>query len=614
LDTSKEARPGQRIPLTVLGTAAAEHVTPPYLATAVPVEPAAGFYDEEPSDVPFRWMSVRGRLTFAPQPGERFLEIWVHSPFHDLSQRLRVSIEGNGGARELELLRGWNPISIAVPAGAAGADLEASKPFPRAYYPGDARELAVQMRRPLLHADPLRHRHIETRHANGARNVRELLDGRVELGSTPPKLGIDMQGNCNVKPPCVYCAWDYNKALEGDNVDVPFTPETLGEYGAFFDQAGDLVNCSIGEPFMMKDIDALLDAFGDRGKLLEVTTNGQVLTDVNIKKLLGRNVHLYISLDASTPETYAKLRNTFFTRLLENVRRLVKAKGGRGHLPLVYFVFMPMRANVHEVDAFVELCAEMEVDRLVLRPLNDSQGVDLKFDRAGYHFDYQKEILPFPELVRISGRVAELCRRAGVPLSDQMSFGGELEAQFAKEFAAGRASVADAPAASAPAPATTPVSVPASVPASTPRPAPPPAAAVKAGPLPSLGDDVFPACTEPWKSLYILRRGVMPCCYGGAPIAKMNEFKDAWNAPLLQDIRRELLAGRFHQYCFDSPDCPIVKKSEAGRDLSATQEAHLLSRRWLARARLARWWWPGTVYRACKKVVLRVTKGAPAVS
>ena len=26
-------------------------------------------------------------------------------------------------------------------------------------------------------------------------------------------------------------------------------------------------------------------------------------------------------------------------------------------LPLVYVVFMPMRANVHEVDAFVELCA-----------------------------------------------------------------------------------------------------------------------------------------------------------------------------------------------------------------------------------------------------------------
>ena len=28
----------------------------------------------------------------------------------------------------------------------------------------------------------------------------------------------------------------------------------------------------------------------------------------------------------------------------------------------------------------------------------------------------------------------------------------------------------------------------------------------------SLGAERKPACTEPWKSLYILRRGVFPCC------------------------------------------------------------------------------------------------------
>ena len=78
---------------------------------------------------------------------------------------------------------------------------------------------------------------------------------------------------------------------------------------------------------------------------------------------------------------------------------------------------MPMRANLHEVDAFVELCAELQADRLVLRPLNASEGMDLVFDREGYRFDYQRELLPFDELVRVSGRVAELCRRLGVPLA-----------------------------------------------------------------------------------------------------------------------------------------------------------------------------------------------------
>jgi pyruvate-formate lyase-activating enzyme len=577
-------------PLTVLP--APSGPLPAYLATSAPVEMVDGFYEEEQGDVPFRWMSLRGRLTFAPAAQERFLELWVHSSFYDLSQRLAFSTAG-AAAHEVVLLRGWSALSLPIPAGADSVDLEANKLYPPAHYPADSRQLAVQIRRPLLHQDPERHRHIETRHRNAAHNVRETLEGAVRLSSTPWKLGIDMQGACNVKPPCVYCAWDYNKALEGDNVDVPFNLETLAEYGPFFDNAGALINCSIGEPFMMKDVDALLDAFGDRGKLLEVTTNGQILTDVNIRKLLGRNVHLYISLDSATPETYAKLRNNQFTRLLENVKRLVAAKGGRGRFPLVYFVFMPMRANLHEVDAFVALCAEMQVDLLVLRPLNNSEGVTLKFDRGGYHFDYQKELLPFPELVRVSGRVAELCRRAGVPLSDQMSFGGALSEQFAAEFAAGRASVS-------PPVAAVPVAAP-------PVPEAPalaaPRAAVPSAPLPSLGEEALPACTEPWSSLYILRRGVMPCCYGGEPIAKMGEFAQAWNSPLMQDIRGELLKGRFHQYCFDSPDCPIVQKREHGHNLSVAQETHLVSRRLLHRMRRARFGWPGSVYRACKRIL-----------
>ena len=60
---------------------------------------------------------------------------------------------------------------------------------------------------------------------------------RTALDSTPPSLGIDLYGVCNVKPPCVYCEWDHSKDLEGDHVDTPFTRETLDEWGAFFDNA-----------------------------------------------------------------------------------------------------------------------------------------------------------------------------------------------------------------------------------------------------------------------------------------------------------------------------------------------------------------------------------------
>jgi MoaA/NifB/PqqE/SkfB family radical SAM enzyme len=570
----------------------------PFVSTARDLRYERGFHHPERGDgLVFRWMAGSARLAFDPRPETRFLELWVHTHFHDLSQRLRVEPE-RGEPAELGLAHGWNAVSIVVPGGSRAVELAASRLFPAELHGGDARELSVQVRTPLLHGDARRHEHVTRQQRNRVLNLEEMLAGATALRSHPPKLGIDITGTCNVKPACVYCEWDRAKALEGDNVDAPFNLATLREYGPFFGDASELVNCSIGEPFMMKDIDPLLDAFGAHGKLLEMTTNGQILTDTNIHKLLGRHAHLYISLDAATAATYARLRNDRFDLVVGNVRRLVEAKGGRGNLPLVYLVFMPMRANVHEAEGFVELCATLGVDRLVLRPLNPSPGIDLDAQRAGHRFEYQKQLLPFEELVRVSGRVAELCARLGVDLSDQMDFGDDLRERFAHEFEAGRQEVRASPASNVP--SAEPHDAIQDLP---PTAAPAPAADEKIQDLvpASLGRERLPACTEPWGSLYVLRRGTLPCCYGSSAIAPMGGFRQAWNAPLLQEIRRELAAGRFHRYCFDSPDCPIVRKRAEAHDLPTRQQALLSSRVWLARLRRLAVSWPARVYRAARR-------------
>jgi len=598
----------------------AEKERPAYLATAAPVTFGGGFYDEERHDLDvFRWMGLSGRLTFDPDPVERYLELWVLSEFHDLSQEL-TSSAGAGppsalapplgtGAETFALVSGWAPLPVTVPAGADHLDLNVNKLFPGAYYPGDGRALAVRMRPPLLHRDRARHGHVARQYRNAVLNTREALEGRAGLESTPVSLGIDLYGVCNVKPPCVYCEWDFNKDLEAEHVDTPFTVDTLREWGPFFDNSVSLVNCSIGEPFMMKNFDDLLDAFGDGGKVLEMTTNGQILTDRNIQKLLGRPIDLYISLDAGTPETYAKLRNNRFDAILQNMRRLIEAKGGRGGLPRVHLVFMPMRVNVHELEAFVRICADLEVDRLVLRPLNYSPSVSLDWNRAGYHFEYQKELLPFEELVRVSGRAAELCRRLGVHLADQMDFGGSMGAQFDRWFEEGRREVARSFDAAVARPAEVEATPPTGESHDEGAGAEPPApAAAPVEPLPSLGSERKPICTEPWKSLYILRRGVFPCCYGGAPLAKMDGYRDAWNSPRVQAIRTELAAGRFHDYCLSSPACPIVRKAHESAELTTAQSMKMETRRAWARVDRAGRGWPSRIYGFGKRVARRFVR------
>jgi len=75
-----------------------------------------------------------------------------------------------------------------------------------------------------------------------------------------------------------------------------------------------------------------------------------------------------------------------------------------------------------------------------------------------------------------------------------------------------------------------------------------------------LGIKGFPLCREPWESYYILRRGILPCCFGSHPIAPMSEWKTAWNSPQIQEIRRYLSRGKLSPYCLTSLSCPIVQK------------------------------------------------------
>ena len=75
-----------------------------------------------------------------------------------------------------------------------------------------------------------------------------------------------------------------------------------------------------------------------------------------------------------------------------------------------------------------------------------------------------------------------------------------------------------------------------------------------------LGTEREYLCREPWESYYILRRGILPCCHGHAPIAPMSEWATAWNSPDLQEIRRYLARGRLSPYCLRSLGCPIVQR------------------------------------------------------
>lgn len=542
-------------------------------SSTIPVRYGQGFHEPETTTMgPFRWVSTSGAIEFEPFEQESYLELRMSTSFHDLSQNLRAQMERPGGAPIAETPHYPIPsggiwlLSIAVPAGTSRVVLKFNKPFPPALHVGDPRDLAVPVFEARVHLEGDRHAHVIRQWQNLLLNQTEMLAGARELTSTAPYLGIDLHGECNVKPPCVYCDWDASKAVEGDAVSAPFDLGTLAEYGPHYENSAALVNCGIGEPFMKRDLDGVLEDFGRRGKLVEMASNGQILTDRNIDTLLGRHVQLYVSLDAATATTYARLRNRNFDRIIDNLRRLISRRNelGLSH-PVIYMVFMPMKANIAEIDLFVRLCADLKVDLMVLRPLN--LGFNLSWAREGYRFDYQEELLPFEDLVRVSGRATEMCARLGVNFSNQLDKGGALGDRYTILFEEGRQQAREALGESQPPAPAGPAAIETSSKSETEAASAPisdadteTATAARAAATESLGHGKLPLCVEPWKNFYILRRGIYPCCYGAGPIAPMEDYAQAWNGPALQGLRESISKGELHDYCKKAPSCPIVRK------------------------------------------------------
>jgi MoaA/NifB/PqqE/SkfB family radical SAM enzyme len=212
------------------------------------------------------------------------------------------------------------------------------------------------------------------------------------------------------------------KALESGSVDAVVDEATFGGYGRFFDGAGTLVNCSFGEPLLHPRFEELLDFFARRDKTLEISTNGQAFSAATVRALAGRRVKLFVSLDSASAETYRRLRNDRWHDIIAGLTVLREARRRAHGLPTLNMVFMPMRANVHDLEAFVRLCRMVEADTLMLRPLQlETSGGTV--ERGGYVYDHAAEPLRPGELARVFDACDRWCRQYGVRLVKQFDFG-----------------------------------------------------------------------------------------------------------------------------------------------------------------------------------------------
>jgi MoaA/NifB/PqqE/SkfB family radical SAM enzyme len=456
--------------------------------------PEDGCYPIEHDGIaPFRW--TRPRFTLRPAHEACYLELELARPH--VGGRLTL-VDHQPPIDPIELIPGWQRCSIA--------------------------SLGVMLRSVTWHDDTARHLRIEGAMHNAVLNEQEYQAGSAVVRSIPPYLRITLEVRCNIanNEPCVYCAWKWMKNAEigAPAADLSFV-ESLAPYLSYAKIVND---CSYGEPPLNRDFAEIVDLIATAERAFSFTSNGQTLQHKIRHALLGRNVHLYVSIDAATSAGYARYRDDGFDQVIDNVRDLCREKKSHGNLPHVTVSFIAMNSNKSELKDFIVLMQSVGVDRVKLMSLGRDGCMELDGrvkDRGNFKFNYDDEIIPIAQL----GTIGEEAKR------DARHMGLDLYLDW-EDFPAHH------------------------------------------GPAPDR-----PLCSEPWKSLYVLNRGIFPCCFGRKPLAQwsdqgsrpLGQFVDkTFNGPAFQEIRRTLASGEFPQYCRSSPTCPIVRHATADGARSAS--------------------------------------------
>jgi len=205
----------------------------------------------------------------------------------------------------------------------------------------------------LLHPEVLLH------HWNYAREARTKP---LVMKNTPSSLEIELTNRCNLA--CTQCL--RSQGLKPYDIgDLGF--EDYRRILAQFPRIMHVCLNGFGEPLMHPQFVDIVKY--TRSVLpwvkISIYSNGTLLNEQLAARILGSGLtEINISIDASTPETYRKVRRGGrFDILHENIRGLLQKRREAGRkLPLVGVNFVMLNDNEGELVPFIEQASELGVD------------------------------------------------------------------------------------------------------------------------------------------------------------------------------------------------------------------------------------------------------------
>lgn len=185
----------------------------------------------------------------------------------------------------------------------------------------------------------------------------------LETAISPTSVCIAIDESCNLK--CRSCRKKFHNVKKGKHLKVLNRLSKRIVQSNWANDADELIMSSQGEVFFSTTYRKLLfeSKITNRDSIV-IHTNGTLLTKKNLDRLCSiyKDIEIMISVDATTEETYKKIRcGGNFKQLMKNLENLSLARK-EGRVKVVNLLFVVQKDNYQEMPDFVRLVKRLGFD------------------------------------------------------------------------------------------------------------------------------------------------------------------------------------------------------------------------------------------------------------
>jgi radical SAM protein with 4Fe4S-binding SPASM domain len=182
----------------------------------------------------------------------------------------------------------------------------------------------------------------------------------------PIYMEISPAGACNHR--CTFCALDY-MGYKPRFLNTAIFKERLSEMGRLGIKS--IMYGGEGEPLLHRDIGEIILHTKKAGIDVAITTNGVLLSSSLTEKIIGSVAWIKVSINAGTPDTYAKIHRTKaddFDRVINNLKEAVEVQKELHEDCTLGAQIILLPENADEVETLAEKIKEIGLRYLVIKP------------------------------------------------------------------------------------------------------------------------------------------------------------------------------------------------------------------------------------------------------